>query len=37
MLTVGAEPHEFEFDPHTAALLITDMQPDFVYRGGFGD
>jgi nicotinamidase-related amidase len=36
-MTVQAEPYEFEFDPKTAALLIIDMQRDFVYRGGFGE
>jgi biuret amidohydrolase len=34
---VQAEPYDFEFDPRTAALLIIDMQRDFVYRGGFGE
>ncbi|HYM69890.1 MAG TPA: cysteine hydrolase [bacterium] len=37
MLTVQAEPYEFEFDPKTAALVIIDMQRDFVYTGGFGE
>ena len=32
-----AEPYEFEFDPRTTALLIIDMQRDFVERGGFGE
>jgi nicotinamidase-related amidase len=34
---VQAEPYDFEFDPKTAALLIIDMQRDFVYPGGFGE
>lgn len=37
MLSVRAEPYEFEFDPATAALVIIDMQRDFVYKGGFGE
>ena len=32
-----AEPYEFEFDPHTTALLVIDMQRDFVEPGGFGE
>ena len=34
---VTAEPYEFEFDPKTSALLIIDMQRDFVDPGGFGE
>lgn len=37
MFTVDAEPYEFEFDPKTTALLIIDMQRDFVDPGGFGE
>jgi biuret amidohydrolase len=37
MLSVRAEPYEFEFNPATAALVIIDMQRDFVYKGGFGE
>jgi len=37
MATVPAEPYEFEFDPHSCALLIIDMQRDFVDPGGFGE
>jgi len=37
MVTVPAEPYEFEFDPHHCALLIIDMQRDFVDPGGFGE
>ncbi len=36
-LTVMAEPYEFDFDPGHAALLIIDMQRDFVEPGGFGE
>ena len=35
--TIKAEPYEFEFDPKTTALLIIDMQCDFVEPGGFGE
>ncbi len=34
---VEAEPYEFEFDPAVTALLIVDMQRDFVEPGGFGE
>jgi len=37
MPTVQAEPYEFEFDPKTTALLVIDMQRDFVDPGGFGE
>jgi carbamate kinase len=37
VISVQAEPYDFEADPKTAALLIIDMQRDFVYRGGFGE
>ncbi len=36
MIKVAAEPYEFLFDGATAALVIIDMQRDFVYPGGFG-
>lgn len=32
-----AEPYELDFDPQTTALLIIDMQRDFVMPGGFGE
>jgi nicotinamidase-related amidase len=35
--TVIAEPYEFTFDPEHTALLVIDMQRDFVYPGGFGE
>jgi nicotinamidase-related amidase len=34
---MDAEPYEFEFDPRATALLIIDMQRDFVLPGGFGE
>jgi len=37
ILTVEAEPYEFAFDPSETALLVIDMQRDFVERGGFGE
>jgi biuret amidohydrolase len=37
MAKVDAQPYEFEFDPRTCALMIIDMQRDFVDPGGFGE
>jgi biuret amidohydrolase len=34
---IKAEPYEFTFDPETTALVIIDMQRDFVEPGGFGE
>jgi nicotinamidase-related amidase len=36
-LTVAADPYEFVFDPPRCALLIIDMQRDFLEAGGFGE
>lgn len=36
-ITVEAEPYEFAFDPEHTALLVIDMQRDFVQPGGFGE
>jgi nicotinamidase-related amidase len=36
-LTIPAQPYDFSFDPAATALLIIDMQRDFVDRGGFGE
>jgi nicotinamidase-related amidase len=36
MGTVPAKPYEFAFETQTAALVIIDMQRDFVEAGGFG-
>jgi biuret amidohydrolase len=35
-LLVPAEPGPFAFDPDTTALLVIDMQRDFLEPGGFG-
>ncbi|MGA8006425.1 MAG: isochorismatase family cysteine hydrolase [Burkholderiales bacterium] len=37
MAKVKAEPYEFELDPAHCALVIIDMQRDFVDPGGFGE
>jgi len=37
MPAIPAKPYEFTLDPAKAALLIIDMQRDFVEPGGFGD
>ncbi|MDI6771417.1 MAG: isochorismatase family cysteine hydrolase [bacterium] len=34
---VDAEPYPFEFNPAAVALLVIDMQRDFVEPGGFGE
>jgi len=34
MIAVEAEPYSFEFSPATCALLIIDMQRDFLEPGG---
>jgi len=35
--TIQAEPFPLDFDPATTALVIIDMQRDFVLPGGFGE
>ncbi|CTQ53297.1 Peroxyureidoacrylate/ureidoacrylate amidohydrolase RutB [Roseibium album] len=37
MITVDANPFEYCFDPASAALVVIDMQRDFVEPGGFGE
>ena len=37
MNSVAAEPYPFTFDPASTALVIIDMQRDFVEPGGFGE
>jgi nicotinamidase-related amidase len=36
MPTIDAEPYPFEFEPAETALVIIDMQRDFLEPGGFG-
>jgi nicotinamidase-related amidase len=36
-ISVDAEPYEYEFEPAHCALLIIDMQRDFLEPGGFGE
>ena len=36
-ITVDAEPSPYRFDPARTALLLIDMQRDFVEPGGFGE
>lgn len=36
-LQIEAEPYKFEFDPAATALIIIDMQRDFLEPGGFGE
>ncbi len=36
MPTVAAQPYEYRFDPARTALVIIDMQRDFMEPGGFG-
>ncbi len=37
LVTVEAEPASFRFDPARTALVLIDMQRDFVEPGGFGE
>jgi nicotinamidase-related amidase len=37
MTTVDARPYPYTFDPSTTALLVIDMQRDFLEPGGFGE
>lgn len=36
MPTIHAQPYDYTFDPRHLALVIIDMQRDFVEPGGFG-
>jgi nicotinamidase-related amidase len=33
----NAQPSPFAFEPHTTALVVIDMQRDFIEPGGFGE
>jgi nicotinamidase-related amidase len=37
MYTVAANPFAYQFDPKSTALIVIDMQRDFVEPGGFGE
>ncbi len=37
MKTIAAQPFEFSFDPMHTALIVIDMQRDFIESGGFGE
>jgi nicotinamidase-related amidase len=37
MPEVDARPYAYSFDPRHAALLVIDMQRDFIEPGGFGE
>src|SRR5437879_1269083 len=36
MSTIHAQPYDYAFDKKKLALVITDMQRDFIEPGGFG-
>src|SRR5262249_3331330 len=36
MKTIAAQPFDFGFDPAHTALIVIDMQRDFIEPGGFG-
>ena len=36
MPTIAAQPYAFEFEPATTAVVMIDMQRDFIEPGGFG-
>ncbi len=37
MIDVPAEPYPYRLPPDRTALVVIDMQRDFIERGGFGD
>src|SRR2546427_10672494 len=37
MRAVGAQPYPYTFEIASTALIVIDMQRDFIERGGFGE
>lgn len=37
LITVDAQPYPYTFEPASTALIVIDMQRDFIEPGGFGD
>lgn len=37
MVSVPAQPYAYDLDPAHTALVVIDMQRDFIEKGGFGD
>ena len=37
MLEVAAQPYSYRFEPRATALVVIDMQRDFIEPGGFGE
>ncbi|MSP77761.1 MAG: isochorismatase family protein, partial [Rhodospirillaceae bacterium] len=37
MKTIAAQPFDFTFDSAHTALIVIDMQRDFIEPGGFGE
>lgn len=37
MIDIAASPYPYSLDPAHTALVVIDMQRDFIERGGFGD
>jgi len=37
LLRVAAQPYAYRFEPRSTALIVIDMQRDFVEPGGFGE
>ncbi len=37
MIAISAEPFPFALDPERCALVVIDMQRDFIEKGGFGE
>lgn len=37
MISISSQPYDYEFPLENVALIIIDMQRDFLEVGGFGD